>query len=199
MRIEKNNLVGQVFNRLTVISREPNRHAGDRAKIRYSCSCVCGNTVSVLKERLVAGHTKSCGCLQREKAAINGKIGKLPFGEKPKNDIYSNYRNSAKVRGYLFQLSKSNFFKIIKENCFYCDSPPSNIRTNGKDITDYYIYSGIDRIDSSIGYVSSNIVSCCATCNYAKSQLTQAQFYKWAEGLANNLTKKKLICQKQQQ
>jgi hypothetical protein len=42
-----------------------------------------------------------------------------------------------------------------------------------------YIYNGIDRIDSSIGYILSNCRPCCRTCNVAKSDLSETEFWNW--------------------
>lgn len=55
---------GQTFNRLTVRSRDP---------VSYNCicECECGNTVEVKIAHLKNGNTKSCGCLQKEKASIS--------------------------------------------------------------------------------------------------------------------------------
>lgn len=56
-------LTGIKFNRLTVI---------ELAEIRkrttfWKCECDCGNTVIVSSDHLKTGHTKSCGCLNRER------------------------------------------------------------------------------------------------------------------------------------
>jgi hypothetical protein len=39
--------------------------------------------------------------------------------------------------------------------------------------------NGIDRIDSKLGYVEGNVVSCCKICNSAKGDLTLAEFENW--------------------
>lgn len=57
--------------------------------------------------------------------------------------------------------------------------PPSNVARakNGND----FIYSGIDRVDNSIGYTEGNVVPCCITCNKAKSKQTSEEFLKWVQ------------------
>lgn len=72
-------LVGQTFHRLTVISR-----IQEKSKRRkWLCRCICGKEVVVTSNALTSGGTKSCGCLQREKAAIRMKqFGKAQRGEK---------------------------------------------------------------------------------------------------------------------
>lgn len=63
-------ILGQTFNRLTVISRAgsyKNRQA------TWLCRCSCGNEVIVAGNGLRNGHTKSCGCWDSEAtAARNG-------------------------------------------------------------------------------------------------------------------------------
>lgn len=38
---------------------------------KWKCKCKCGNEVIVDTRNLNSGHTKSCGCLQKEKASLN--------------------------------------------------------------------------------------------------------------------------------
>lgn len=67
MAAKDNTLVGSTFSRLTVAG-EPFRNLRTR-RWMVNCRCVCGTPVDVLCQLLVTGHTRSCGCLQREKAA----------------------------------------------------------------------------------------------------------------------------------
>ena len=39
--------------------------------------------------------------------------------------------------------------------------------------------NGIDRVDSSKGYVEDNVVSCCKYCNTAKNTMSRDEFFKW--------------------
>jgi len=59
-------LTGKIFGRLTVIERAEN---DIRGKSRWKVLCDCGGTKIVPGNGLKRG-TKSCGCLNREKAAI---------------------------------------------------------------------------------------------------------------------------------
>ena len=60
-------LTGQKFERLTVVERKENTKLGERV---WMCKCDCGNSVSVQSGHLISGHTKSCGCLSREKSSM---------------------------------------------------------------------------------------------------------------------------------
>lgn len=60
-------LTDQRFGRLTVI-----RQTMLNGKRAWECACDCGKTATVLGASLTNGSTKSCGCLQRERAAEVG-------------------------------------------------------------------------------------------------------------------------------
>ena len=64
-------LRNQRFGRLTVLYRVANKPGTKCA--RWKCSCKCGNISIVEGKTLVAGKTKSCGCLQKETASQIGK------------------------------------------------------------------------------------------------------------------------------
>lgn len=56
-------LDGQVFGRLTVISR-----AGSKSgRVLWACECQCGRTTEVVSHDLTSGHTTSCGCWRNER------------------------------------------------------------------------------------------------------------------------------------
>lgn len=63
----KIDVVGRVFARATVVSDGPKAPNGRRTVI---CRCSCGSEFSCDPRDLMKGHTKSCGCLQRE--AVRG-------------------------------------------------------------------------------------------------------------------------------
>lgn len=65
-------LTGQKFGRLTVIERANNSKDG---RTRWKCVCECGSgkEVVVTGVDLRNGHSKSCGCIQKEIASITVK------------------------------------------------------------------------------------------------------------------------------
>lgn len=58
-----NNLIGQKFGRLTIIQKMDNDKWGHH---RYLCQCTCKQKKIILGNKLESGHTKSCGCLQKD-------------------------------------------------------------------------------------------------------------------------------------
>ena len=167
-----NDLTGQKFGRLMVIERV-NTPIEKNYSTLWLCECDCGNKKIINAISLRKGVTKSCGCYNRE-------ITSLPYGEAAKNTIYRNYKRGAKDRNIDFFLDKEEFFEIIIKDCYYCGEKPSNIQKNYYN-NGNFIYNGIDRIDSSEGYIKGNVVPCCWMCNQAKSNISINDFDKWIE------------------
>ena len=71
-----------------------------------------------------------------------------------KENRYNIYKKNAKRRGFVFNLTKEEFYTLTSLNCHYCG--------------DFNNYNGIDRIESNIGYIEDNCVPCCEYCNKMK-------------------------------
>lgn len=65
-------LTGQKFERLTVIKWI---RKNKQSRYKWLCRCDCGQEVVVLGYNLRNGHTKSCGCLNKEKITKHGLSG----------------------------------------------------------------------------------------------------------------------------
>lgn len=86
---------------------------------------------------------------------------------------YCSYSNFAKEKNREFLISFNFFTNLVKSPCFYCgDFSKTNI-------------NGIDRTDNSIGYIESNCVSCCWTCNRMKNSLGKEEFLFHCSKIAN--------------
>jgi hypothetical protein len=161
---------GSKFYRLTVTGMH---HIDTRWRRHYTCICDCGNTKVVQSSLLKSGNTRSCGCLAIEAKSIH----RLPNDQGVINHLILQYKRHARNRGHVFELSKDSFTEMIKQPCHYCGLPPSNNKVT-KNCSGF-LYSGIDRVNSDIGYVDGNAVPCCVTCNYAKRDLSTHDFLMW--------------------
>lgn len=65
------NLTGQRFGRLIALEPTKERQYGS---IVWKCQCECGNIKNISSRSLINGNTRSCGCLNREKATERIKI-----------------------------------------------------------------------------------------------------------------------------
>ena len=78
-------LTGKTFNRLTVIKRAEKNTSNNSPQWECKCSCGNPNIIIVAGSHLRNNHTKSCGCLQREKARITMKEKIQPLGAQTKS------------------------------------------------------------------------------------------------------------------
>ena len=62
-------VTNQVFARLTIINRAPNRYS----YVEWHCRCKCGNAITVRGSHLLSGNTRSCGCLQKDSVSTHGR------------------------------------------------------------------------------------------------------------------------------
>lgn len=65
-------LVNKEFNRLTVVKVLPKyrKNSKGRYETFFECKCSCGKENIIVRATSVkSGHTKSCGCLQKERAS----------------------------------------------------------------------------------------------------------------------------------
>lgn len=80
----------------------------------------------------------------------------------------SKLKSSAKARGISINLDINKYQMMIDMGCHYC----------GSDLSNEKGYC-LDRVDSSKGYIISNIVGCCKICNIAKSNMDVFEFVRW--------------------
>jgi hypothetical protein len=170
------NYIGKRFSRSIVIECLGNEEHGYKW---WGLQCDCGTKFAARSRELAKGHTQSCGCLQKEIAALNGGSNRLAFGEASMNELFASYIKSSTGRNYEWGLSKEEFKKLVTGNCVYCGILPNKERKPNKGVYGGFMYTGIDRIDNNIGYIKGNVVSCCWDCNRAKGSLTVEEFLAW--------------------
>lgn len=78
-------------------------------------------------------------------------------------------KHDAIKNGAIWQLSPIETYYLIVGNCYYC----------GKKSNWPKARNGIDRLESNGIYVSSNCVTACKRCNYAKSNRNLQEFMAW--------------------
>lgn len=166
------NLVGLRFGRLVVTGRAPSKVTPKgQARTYWNCTCDCGATLSVAAQSLKVGKSKSCGCYRAD------ALG-LPKGVAARNIVLRNYKRNARERGFSFDLSDERFFQILQNSCYFCGQPPTN-QSRGTPHSGVYVYSGVDRLDSSLGYTEGNTVPACKQCNWAKTDLALVEFFEF--------------------
>lgn len=155
--------IGAKFGYWTVI--ESGLRVENIRAVRVRCECGTEKVKGYFTLR--NGTSTSCGC--RRKPSIDGTWSSI-------------YANIARRSGIACHLTRPQIKAICQLNCAYCGIEPSNVmrRKIGSECQHVpsldVCYSGIDRLDSGIGYVPGNVVPCCARCNIAKSTLSVEDF-----------------------
>lgn len=198
MKILYNEFIGRKFGHLLIVEVTDRTNAHGEKFVR--CSCDCGNEKTALLRLIKRGSISSCGCKKKKTSVENVKLAhkhltNIGLWKDPKfrsaQSIYKKYSDG--------DISFDEFMIISQMECFYCGAAPSNRSTTyGKNngITQtrldnsYFIYNGLDRVDSSIGHYKNNVVPCCANCNYAKLDRSQLEFFLWIEKVYLNHQKK---------
>lgn len=172
-------LVGQQFGKLLILE-----YLGQNIRFEsvWLCACDCGMQTTASTHLLNKGRRISCGCSKTEILRKASKKRHAHAWDDPELpillNIYKSYKKNGKNRE--FTLSFEEFKVLIFQNCTYCGEPPSN---NREYCGRYLKYTGIDRIDSSLGYVQGNVTPCCFKCNYAKTDMSLEEFRNYVKRL----------------
>lgn len=112
---------------------------------------------------------------------------------KTKPNFWS-YKHNSEKQKRMFYIEKDKFSELITMACHYCKRVP-------------VLYFGIDKLVPDDGYVTSNVVTACYSCNHAKWDQNLEDFtvrdmkitYRYLEGCFDNLTnvKKHTNCRHQ--
>lgn len=89
---------GDEFGRLTVLHRVGRDGQGNTL---WACACSCGSTCEVRAFALPSGHTKSCGCLQRENGTKSGSMSRKhgqTYGPKRSRKVTPEYASFRRAK-----------------------------------------------------------------------------------------------------
>ena len=160
-----------------------------RVRHFVECRCHCGNTFNARKDHLKKGFIHSCGCTRWRKRPERPAYNAKPAGRSMARHVMNSYKNNAKRRGIVFDLTLDEFISVSAQNCYYCGDMPraswstvidSGVGRGRKKANGAFLFSGVDRIDSSGPYRIGNVRPCCRTCNMAKGTKTEKEFVEWA-------------------
>ncbi len=141
--------IGNTYNRLTVISRAENTKA---QCVQWLCKCSCGVLTKVTAALLRSGHTKSCGCLQKENA---GK--RLTSHDLSRSSTYGIHRA---VLSRCYNPNNSKYHNYGGRGITVCDRwrepAPQGFLNFLEDMGERPDGVSIDRVDNNLGYSKEN-------------------------------------------
>jgi len=176
--------IGDHWNLLTIVSKDGRNKNGAQL---FKCVCDCGKLKTYIGSTIRSGAVVSCGCYTR--GIMKGRhLGRFrvskhkTLDKSARNILFTDYKSKAKKFNLNFDVSLDEFSSLTKLNCYYCGSPPARLlKRSQSPYQCECLAQGIDRVDSQKGYQIDNVVPCCETCNRAKLDLPQTDFFKWVE------------------
>jgi len=142
------NLIGQKFNRLTVIE-----FGGvDNNKVKWICKCECGTIRKIAAHSLKSGATKSCGCISNEQMKSRFKSHGFSGGKSPEYKAWISMKSrcySPKDDSYKHYGGRG--ITVCKE---WINDFPAFLSHIGKRPSDKH---SLDRIKTNKNYEPNNI------------------------------------------
>ncbi len=163
---------GQRFGDLVAVS--PTEHYRGSFRM-WTFQCQCGQMVERVPADVRAvvnrGHKASCPTCRQPSRLLEGDSAVI-------HRILTEYRNGARIRSLEFALNDNDIRTLVTGNCFYCGMPPSRKFQRGPK-SHILLVNGIDRMNNRVGYVLSNVVSCCWECNRTKRDAPFDEWMNW--------------------
>lgn len=91
---------------------------------------------------------------------------------------FNSYQTGADCRKHIWDLTYEFFLLVINRNCYYCGAKPRLLKSYNNIIA-----NGVDRFDNKIGYIKSNVVTCCTKCNLMKGKFSNNEFVSHIENI----------------
>lgn len=149
--------IGEKHEHLTVVEYTWHTQPSGQKVRALKCQCDCGGTAVVV---IYDWGKKRSGCAecQYERGRHSGRTTEFAA-----STYAASAKRGANKRGKKWDITTAEYAYWLSKPCHYC---------GGKT-------SGVDRVDSHIGYALDNVVPCCYACNKAKSIMSVEEFADW--------------------
>ena len=156
----------------------------DERNYRYvvwECDCDCGKTVNVKSGSLLSGATRSCGCRNsRNRLGVENPLWK-GFGD-ISGKTWSGIRRSASVRKLSFKIGIKKAWNLFLKQDRKCAISGMDLQMDEVENRT----ASLDRIDSSKGYISSNVQWIHKDINQMKHCFDQDYFISMCQKIFEN-------------
>ncbi|AGE57955.1 hypothetical protein PBCVNW6652_293R [Paramecium bursaria Chlorella virus NW665.2] len=143
-------------NRDVLLEKRRARYALKSDKVREAYAALPQEKKDEMSAKCMIRYEKNRDEIrEKENAYYNTRVGKL---KKIKGNAKDGHKD--------ITMTDEEIMDMTDMPCVYC----------GKETIDAVKRNGIDRLDSSIGYVLDNCVSCCQMCNMMKGQVDPWSF-----------------------
>jgi len=141
---------GMKFDRLTVVKDSGIR---SRKEVVWECLCDCGNITFVASYKIRSGHTRSCGCLSRERARKMMTEMSTKHGMR----FTKAYKIWKSMKNRCLYSSVNGFDRYGGRGIKVCERWRHSFENFWEDMkTGYFDGLTIDRIDNNGNYEPSN-------------------------------------------
>lgn len=174
---QKSNIQNQRFGSLMVITET---QGNDKKHPAWLCLCDCGNEYITCATPLLRGERINCP------ECSNKRMSNLMWRgyEEISGHFWGQIKCGAKIRNMDFQITREQVWnKFLKQNrkCALTGIELFFDRTDNTKIT-----ASLDRIDSSIGYLESNVQWVHKVINRMKSNMSDATFACWCKKVTDH-------------
>jgi len=170
-------MVGGTFGNLTVMRLEQDLDKDARGTYFAICKCeVCGREdFKTRPSSIKKGCTNSCGCSRNYDNRTGDKHKNFTGHKEIRGKKWGNIQKSAKARKIPFDLKIEDAWEVFETQDRKCalTKLPICFGKNKEQST-----ASLDRIDSSKGYIKSNIQWTHKDINRIKSDLDQSYFIR---------------------
>lgn len=174
----KSDLVGQKFNKLTVL--EYYGHHKNQQIVCWLCQCECGQKCVVRTTGLTHDHNKSCGKCKRDRPDKGSKNTRWTGYENISGKFWHQILRGAKYRNHEINITIEDAWNLFNDQDQRCALTGIKLVMNPVK-NSIQNTASLDRIDNNKGYIKGNVQWVHKDINFMKQDLSQEEFINYCK------------------